>query len=71
MMTIGDLWLGNSGSKIKDDASVLEQVCNLSLVFRKKCNELLEIRYPLLNVTVPLQLLVTAILKVTKPLLVT
>jgi hypothetical protein len=37
----------------------------------KKCNELLEIRYPLLNVTVPLQLLVTAILKVTTPLLVT
>jgi hypothetical protein len=37
----------------------------------KKCNELLEIRYPLLNVTVPLQLLVTAILKVMTPLLVT
>jgi hypothetical protein len=36
----------------------------------KKCNELLEIEL-LLNVTVPLQLLVTAILKVTKPLLVT
>jgi hypothetical protein len=31
-MTIGDLWLGNSGSKIKDDASVLEKVtCNLFL----------------------------------------
>ncbi len=27
-----------------------------------KCNELLEIRFPILNVTVPLQLLVTAIL---------
>ncbi len=25
-MTIGDLWLGNSGSKIQDDASVLEKV---------------------------------------------
>jgi hypothetical protein len=67
-MTIGDLWLGNSESKIKDDASVPEKVtCNLFL--GKKCNELLEIRYPLLNVTVPLQLLVTAILNVTKPLL--
>ncbi len=55
---------------IKDDASVLEKVtCNLFL--GKKCNKLLEIRYPLLNVTVPFQLLVTAILKVTKPLLVT
>ncbi len=51
---------------MKDDASVLEKVtCNLFL--GKKCHELLEIRYPLLNVTVPLQLLVTAILKVTKP----
>jgi hypothetical protein len=25
-MTIGDLWLGNSRSNIKDDASVLEKV---------------------------------------------
>jgi hypothetical protein len=25
-MTIGDLWLGNSLSKIKDDVSVLEKV---------------------------------------------
>ncbi len=25
-MTYGDLWLGNSWSKIKDDASVLEKV---------------------------------------------
>ncbi len=25
-MTIGDLWLGNSQSKIKEDASVLEKV---------------------------------------------
>jgi hypothetical protein len=31
-MTIGDLWLGNNRSKIKDDASVLEKVtCNLFL----------------------------------------
>jgi hypothetical protein len=31
-MTIGDLWLDNSRSKIKDDASVLEKVtCNLFL----------------------------------------
>jgi hypothetical protein len=31
-MTIGDLLLGNSGAKIKDDASVLEKVtCNLFL----------------------------------------
>ena len=48
-MTIGDLWLGNSRSKIKDDASVLEKVtCNLFLgrnvtsylkfVFYSKCN---------------------------------
>jgi hypothetical protein len=43
----------------------------MKLVFRKKYNELLEIRYPILNVMVPLQLLVTAILNVTKPLLVT
>jgi hypothetical protein len=58
--------------KIKDDASVLEKVtCNLFLGRNVPGNELLEIRYPLLNVTVPLQLLVTAILKVTKPLLVT
>jgi hypothetical protein len=29
-MTIGDLWLGNSRSKIKDDVNVLEKVtCNL------------------------------------------
>jgi hypothetical protein len=34
-------------------------------------DELLEIRYPVLNVTVPLQLLVTAILNETKQLLVT
>ncbi len=68
-MTIGDLWLANSLSKIKDDASVLKKVtCNLFL--EKKCNELLEICNRLLNVMVPLQLLVTAILKVTKPLLV-
>jgi hypothetical protein len=37
----------------------------------KKCNELLEICYPILNVTVQLQLLVTAILNVPTPLLVT
>jgi hypothetical protein len=31
-MTTGDLWLGNSQSKIKNDASVLEKVtCNLFL----------------------------------------
>jgi hypothetical protein len=31
-MTIDDLWPGNSQSKIKDDASVLEKVtCNLFL----------------------------------------
>jgi hypothetical protein len=31
-MTIGDLWLGNSRSKMKGDASVLEKVtCNLFL----------------------------------------
>ncbi len=53
-MTIGDLWLGNSESKIKDDAILEKVTCNLFL--GKKCNELLEIRYPLLNVTVPLQL---------------
>jgi hypothetical protein len=39
--------------------------------FRKECNELLVIRYFILGVTVPLQLLVTAILNVTKTLLVT
>ncbi len=38
---------------------------------RKKGNELLEIRYPILNVTIPLELLVTAILNVAKLLLVT
>ncbi len=41
----------------------------MELVFRNKCNELLEIRYPILNVTIPLQLPITAILNVTKPLL--
>jgi hypothetical protein len=46
-------------------------LCIVQLVFRKKCNELLEMRYPILNVTVPLQLLVTAVLNVTKPLLIT
>ncbi len=31
-MTLGDLWLGNSRKKIKDDVSVLEKVtCNLFL----------------------------------------
>jgi hypothetical protein len=31
-MAIGNLWLGNSRSEIKDDASVLEKVtCNLFL----------------------------------------
>jgi hypothetical protein len=31
-MTVGDLWLGNSQSKIKDDARVFEKVtCNLIL----------------------------------------
>jgi hypothetical protein len=30
-------------------------------VFRKKCNELLEIRCPIINITVLLQLLVPAI----------
>ncbi len=31
-MAIGNLWLGNSWSEIKDDASVLEKVtCNLFL----------------------------------------
>jgi hypothetical protein len=39
--------------------------------FRKECNELLVIRYFNLGVTVPLQLLVTAILNVTETLLVT
>ncbi len=34
-------------------------------------NELVEIRYPILYVTVPLQLLFTAILNITKSLLVT
>jgi hypothetical protein len=69
-MTLSELSLGNSRSKIKDDVRVLEKVTS-NLFLRKKCNELLEIRYPLLNGTVPLQLLVTDILKVTKPLLVT
>jgi hypothetical protein len=42
------------------------------LLFSKECNELLGvIRYLILNVTVPLQLLVTAIKNVTKTLLVT
>jgi hypothetical protein len=67
-MSIGDLWLGNRRSKIKDDVSVLKKVtCNLFL----GRNVTSYIRYSLLNVTVPLQLLVTAILEVTKPLLVT
>jgi hypothetical protein len=39
--------------------------------FREECNILLVIRYLILGVTVPLQLLVTAILNVTKMLLVT
>jgi hypothetical protein len=43
----------------------------MELVYKKKCNELLEICYPILNVMVPLELLVTAILNVTKPLPVT
>jgi hypothetical protein len=33
-----------------------------NLFFWKKCTELLEIRYLILNVTVPLQYLITAIL---------
>jgi hypothetical protein len=65
-MTIGDLWLGNSRSKI----SVLEKVtCNLFL--GRNVKSYLKSVTPFLNVTVPLQLLVTAILEVTKPLLVT
>ncbi len=69
-MTIGDLWLGNSRSKIKDDASVLEKVtCNLFL--GRNVTSYLKSVTPFLNVTVPLQLLVTAILEVTKLLLVT
>ncbi len=39
--------------------------------FEEKCNELLAIRSHILNVTVPLQLIVTAIENVTKTLLVT
>jgi hypothetical protein len=59
--------------KIKDDAKifVITKKVTMYLVFRKKCNELLEIRYPILNVTVPLQFLVTAILNVIKPFPVT
>ncbi len=50
-MTIGDLWLGNSRSKIKDDASDLEKVtCNLFL--GRNITNYLKFRYPLLNVTV-------------------
>jgi hypothetical protein len=40
------------------------------ILFRKECNELLVIRYLILSVTVPLQLLVPAIRNVTKLLLV-
>ncbi len=47
------------------------KIVKMLLVFRKKCIELLEIGYPILNVTVPIQLIITAILNVTKPLLVT
>jgi hypothetical protein len=39
--------------------------------FRKECNELLVILYLTFNATVPLQLLVNALKKVTKALLVT
>ncbi len=42
------------------------------LLFSKECNELLEvIRYLILHVTTPLQLLVTAIKNVTKLLVTT
>jgi hypothetical protein len=37
----------------------------------RKCNELLETRFPILTVTVPLLLLVTDILYLTKPIQVT
>ncbi len=47
--------------KTMQDFSVIKKVM-MSLIFRKKCDELHEIRHPILNATVPLLLLVTAIL---------
>jgi hypothetical protein len=50
---------------------MLSRKSNKVTSFEEKCNEFLVIRYRILNVTVPLQLLVTDILNVTKTLLVT
>jgi hypothetical protein len=41
---------------------LLSKKSNKVTSFEEKCNELLVIRFRILNVTVPLQLLVTAIL---------